>query len=140
MDIILANPRGFCAGVDRAIEIVKRALDTLGAPIYVRHEVVHNRYVVDELKHRGAIFVEELDEVPDGATVIFSAHGVSQAVRNEAAHRGLKVFDQMDVAGAGLAVPLPHRAFDFRMPCMPDEHHVTAGPALARDLQVHFGH
>jgi 4-hydroxy-3-methylbut-2-enyl diphosphate reductase len=93
MDIILANPRGFCAGVDRAIEIVKRALDTLGAPIYVRHEVVHNRYVVDELKHRGAIFVEELDEVPDGATVIFSAHGVSQAVRNEAAHRGLKVFD-----------------------------------------------
>ena len=93
MDIILANPRGFCAGVDRAIEIVKRALDTLGAPIYVRHEVVHNRYVVDELKHRGAIFVEELDEVPDGATVIFSAHGVSQAVRNEAERRGLKVFD-----------------------------------------------
>ncbi len=93
MDIILANPRGFCAGVDRAIEIVKRALDTLGAPIYVRHEVVHNRYVVDELKHRGAIFVEELDEVPDPATVIFSAHGVSQAVRNEAARRGLKVFD-----------------------------------------------
>jgi 4-hydroxy-3-methylbut-2-enyl diphosphate reductase len=93
MDIVLANPRGFCAGVDRAIEIVNRALDTLGAPIYVRHEVVHNRYVVDELKHRGAIFVEELDEVPDGATVIFSAHGVSQAVRNEAARRGLKVFD-----------------------------------------------
>lgn len=93
MDIVLANPRGFCAGVDRAIEIVKRALDTLGAPIYVRHEVVHNRYVVDELKHRGAIFVEELDEVPDGATVIFSAHGVSQAVRNEATARGLKVFD-----------------------------------------------
>ncbi|HVR82277.1 MAG TPA: 4-hydroxy-3-methylbut-2-enyl diphosphate reductase [Luteimonas sp.] len=93
MDIVLANPRGFCAGVDRAIEIVKRALDTLGAPIYVRHEVVHNRYVVDELKHRGAIFVEELDEVPDGATVIFSAHGVSQAVRHEAARRGLKVFD-----------------------------------------------
>ena len=93
MDIILANPRGFCAGVDRAIEIVKRALESLGAPIYVRHEVVHNRYVVDELKHRGAIFVEELDEVPDGATVIFSAHGVSQAVRNEATRRGLKVFD-----------------------------------------------
>jgi len=93
MDIVLANPRGFCAGVDRAIEIVKRALDSLGAPIYVRHEVVHNRYVVDELKHRGAIFVEELDEVPDGATVIFSAHGVSQAVRSEAARRGLKVFD-----------------------------------------------
>jgi len=93
MDIVLANPRGFCAGVDRAIEIVKRALETLGAPIYVRHEVVHNRYVVDDLKHRGAIFVEELDEVPDGATVIFSAHGVSQAVRSEAAARGLKVFD-----------------------------------------------
>src|SRR5688500_4631215 len=93
MDILLANPRGFCAGVDRAIEIVKRALETLGAPIYVRHEVVHNRFVVDDLKHRGAIFVEELDEVPDDATVIFSAHGVSQAVRTEAARRGLKVFD-----------------------------------------------
>ena len=93
MDIVLANPRGFCAGVDRAIEIVKRALETLGAPIYVRHEVVHNRYVVDDLKHRGAIFVEELDEVPDNATVIFSAHGVSQAVRQEAGRRGLKVFD-----------------------------------------------
>jgi 4-hydroxy-3-methylbut-2-en-1-yl diphosphate reductase len=93
MDITLANPRGFCAGVDRAIEIVNRALETLGAPIYVRHEVVHNRYVVDDLKQRGAIFVEELDEVPDGATVIFSAHGVSQAVRGVAEARGLKVFD-----------------------------------------------
>jgi 4-hydroxy-3-methylbut-2-enyl diphosphate reductase len=93
MDIVLANPRGFCAGVDRAIEIVNRALETLGAPIYVRHEVVHNRYVVDDLKQRGAIFVEELDEVPDGATVIFSAHGVSQAVRAVAEERGLKVFD-----------------------------------------------
>jgi 4-hydroxy-3-methylbut-2-enyl diphosphate reductase len=93
MDIVLANPRGFCAGVDRAIEIVNRALETLGAPIYVRHEVVHNRYVVDDLKQRGAIFVEELDEVPDGATVIFSAHGVSQAVRAVAEQRGLKVFD-----------------------------------------------
>ena len=93
MDVILANPRGFCAGVDRAIEIVKRAIETLGAPIYVRHEVVHNRFVVDDLKHRGAIFVEELDEVPDGATVIFSAHGVSKAVRAEADRRGLKVFD-----------------------------------------------
>ena len=93
MDVVLANPRGFCAGVDRAIEIVKRAIETLGAPIYVRHEVVHNRFVVDDLKHRGAVFVEELDEVPDGATVIFSAHGVSKAVREEAERRGLKVFD-----------------------------------------------
>ena len=93
MDIVLANPRGFCAGVDRAIEIVKRAIETLGAPIYVRHEVVHNRFVVEDLRQRGAVFVEELDEVPTGATVIFSAHGVSQAVRGEAAQRGLKVFD-----------------------------------------------
>ena len=93
MDVLLANPRGFCAGVDRAIEIVKRAIETLGAPIYVRHEVVHNRFVVEDLRNRGAVFVEELDEVPDGATVIFSAHGVSQAVRGEAARRGLKVFD-----------------------------------------------
>ena len=93
MDILLANPRGFCAGVDRAIEIVKRAIELLGAPIYVRHEVVHNRFVVDDLKQRGAVFVEELDEVPDGATVIFSAHGVSQAVRSQAATRGLRVFD-----------------------------------------------
>jgi len=93
MDVILANPRGFCAGVDRAIEIVKRAIDSLGAPIYVRHEVVHNRFVVDDLKQRGAVFVEELDEVPNGATVIFSAHGVSQDVRREATQRGLKIFD-----------------------------------------------
>ncbi len=93
MDVLLANPRGFCAGVDRAIEIVKRAIETLGAPIYVRHEVVHNRYVVDDLKQRGAIFVEELDEVPDDATVIFSAHGVSKAVWREAERRGLKIFD-----------------------------------------------
>ncbi|WP_442682203.1 4-hydroxy-3-methylbut-2-enyl diphosphate reductase [Stenotrophomonas sp. JC08] len=93
MDVLLANPRGFCAGVDRAIEIVKRAIEALGAPIYVRHEVVHNRFVVDDLKARGAIFVEELDEVPDDNTVIFSAHGVSKAVREEAERRGLKVFD-----------------------------------------------
>jgi 4-hydroxy-3-methylbut-2-enyl diphosphate reductase len=93
MDIILANPRGFCAGVDRAIEIVERALESFGAPIYVRHEVVHNRFVVDGLRARGAIFVDELDEVPDGATVIFSAHGVSQAVRKQAAARNLRVFD-----------------------------------------------
>ena len=93
MDIVLANPRGFCAGVDRAIEIVKRAIETLGAPIYVRHEVVHNRFVVEDLKQRGAVFVEELDEVPEGGTVIFSAHGVSQSVRADAAARGLRVFD-----------------------------------------------
>ena len=93
MEIVLANPRGFCAGVDRAIEIVKRAIELLGAPIYVRHEVVHNRFVVDDLRQRGAIFVEELHEVPDDATVIFSAHGVSQAVRREAEQRGLKIFD-----------------------------------------------
>jgi len=93
MDILLANPRGFCAGVERAIAIVEQALEKLGAPIYVRHEVVHNRFVVDDLKAKGAIFVEELDEVPDGATVIFSAHGVSQAVRAEAERRGLRVFD-----------------------------------------------
>ena len=93
MEVILANPRGFCAGVDRAIEIVKRALDAFGAPIYVRNELVHNRYVVEDLSDRGAVFVEELHEVPDGATVIFSAHGVSQAVRGEADRRGLKVFD-----------------------------------------------
>lgn len=93
MKIILANPRGFCAGVDRAISIVELALEIHGAPIYVRHEVVHNRFVVNGLRERGAIFVEELDEVPDGAIVIFSAHGVSQAVRQEAKARNLKVFD-----------------------------------------------
>ena len=93
MEVVLANPRGFCAGVDRAIEIVERALDIFGAPIYVRHEVVHNKFVVDGLRERGAVFVDELDEVPDGNTVIFSAHGVSQAVRQEAAARDLRVFD-----------------------------------------------
>ena len=93
MKINLANPRGFCAGVDRAIDIVNKALDVFGAPIYVRHEVVHNRFVVDSLRDRGAVFVEELDEVPDDVIVIFSAHGVSQAVQDEADRRGLKIFD-----------------------------------------------
>jgi len=93
MQIKLANPRGFCAGVDRAIDIVNRALDIFGAPIYVRHEVVHNKFVVESLRDRGAIFVEELDEIPDDVIVIFSAHGVSQAVRSEAESRALKIFD-----------------------------------------------
>src|SRR5680860_3107 len=93
MQILLANPRGFCAGVDRAIDIVERSLELFGAPVYVRHEVVHNKFVVDGLRTKGAVFVDELEEVPDGATVIFSAHGVSQAVRREAASRNLTVFD-----------------------------------------------
>ena len=93
MEVLLANPRGFCAGVERAIETVQRALELLGAPIYVRHEIVHNRYVVDDLRAKGAVFVDELDEVPPGGTVIFSAHGVSKQVRADAERRGLKVFD-----------------------------------------------
>ncbi|MBB1487963.1 4-hydroxy-3-methylbut-2-enyl diphosphate reductase [Oceanospirillum sediminis] len=93
MQILLANPRGFCAGVDRAIEIVNRALEMFEPPIYVRHEVVHNKFVVNDLKNRGAVFVDELDEVPDDTIVIFSAHGVSKAVKDEADRRGLKVFD-----------------------------------------------
>jgi len=93
MQVLLANPHGFCAGVDRAIEIVERALSLFGAPVYVRHEVVHNKYVVHSLRDKGAVFVEELDDVPDNSTVIFSAHGVSMAVREEAARRNLRVFD-----------------------------------------------
>lgn len=93
MDILLANPRGFCAGVERAIAIVEKALELYGAPIYVRHEVVHNKYVVENLRAKGAVFVDELDQVPDGATVIFSAHGVSKVVQAEASRRGLRVFD-----------------------------------------------
>jgi 4-hydroxy-3-methylbut-2-enyl diphosphate reductase len=93
VSVLLAEPRGFCAGVDRAIEIVERALDKFGAPIYVRHEIVHNTYVVNDLKAKGAIFIEDLDEVPAGATLIFSAHGVSRAVQREAAARGFQVFD-----------------------------------------------
>src|SRR5215210_2018099 len=93
MDVLLANPRGFCAGVERAIETVERALEQRGAPIYVRHEIVHNKYVVEDLRKKGAVFVEELDQVPRGSTVIFSAHGVSKDIRKEADARGLKVFD-----------------------------------------------
>ncbi len=93
MEVLLANPRGFCAGVERAISIVERALELYGAPIYVRHEVVHNKFVVDDLRSKGAVFVEELDQVPPGSTLIFSAHGVSKAIRREAEARGLKVFD-----------------------------------------------
>ena len=93
MEVLLANPRGFCAGVERAIEIVERALEQNGAPIYVRHEIVHNKYVVENLRAKGAVFVEELDEVPAGATVIFSAHGVAKAVQAEGERRGLQVFD-----------------------------------------------
>jgi 4-hydroxy-3-methylbut-2-enyl diphosphate reductase len=93
MEVLLANPRGFCAGVDRAIDIVNRALEVFGAPIYVRHEVVHNKFVVEDLRSRGALFVDELDEVPDDSIVIFSAHGVARAVREAADRRGLKVFD-----------------------------------------------
>ena len=93
MEVLLANPRGFCAGVDRAIEIVERALKLFGAPIYVRHEVVHNKFVVNDLQNKGAIFADELHEVPDGSSVIFCAHGVSKAVQNEAATRDLNVFD-----------------------------------------------
>ena len=93
MDIVLANPRGFCAGVERAIAMVERALERFGRPVYVRHEVVHNRYVVSELKAKGAIFIEDLSEVPDGANLIFSAHGVPQSVRQQAAARNLNVYD-----------------------------------------------
>ena len=93
MKIVLANPRGFCAGVDRAIEIVNRAIELFGAPIYVKHEVVHNKFVVDDLKHKGAIFIEDLAEVPPGSTLIYSAHGVSRAVKDEAVERGFRVFD-----------------------------------------------
>ncbi|MWU10176.1 4-hydroxy-3-methylbut-2-enyl diphosphate reductase, partial [Escherichia coli] len=92
-EVLLAQPRGFCAGVDRAIEIVERALELFGAPIYVRHEIVHNAYVVGDLRNKGAVFVQELDDVPVGGTVIFSAHGVSRAVREAAEARGLRVFD-----------------------------------------------
>jgi 4-hydroxy-3-methylbut-2-enyl diphosphate reductase len=114
MEIILANPRGFCAGVDRAIDIVQRAIEVFGAPIYVRHEVVHNRYVVDGLRRSGAVFVEELAEVPEKATVIFSAHGVSQAIRTEARDRGLRIFDATCPLVTKVHIEVHHHASEGR--------------------------
>ena len=114
MEIILANPRGFCAGVDRAIEIVDRAIEVFGAPIYVRHEVVHNRYVVEGLRERGAVFVEELEEVPENATVIFSAHGVSKAIQAEAKERNLQVFDATCPLVTKVHIEVHHHAHQGR--------------------------
>lgn len=114
MEIVLANPRGFCAGVDRAIEIVERAIEVFGAPIYVRHEVVHNRYVVDGLRERGAVFVEELSEVPESSTVIFSAHGVSQQIQQEAKDRQLQVFDATCPLVTKVHIEVHHHAAEQR--------------------------
>jgi len=114
MEILLSNPRGFCAGVDRAIEIVERAIEVFGAPIYVRHEVVHNRYVVDGLRQRGAVFVEDLSEVPENATVIFSAHGVSKVVQREARERGLRVFDATCPLVTKVHIEVHHHANEGR--------------------------
>jgi len=114
MEIILANPRGFCAGVDRAIEIVERAIEVFGAPIYVRHEVVHNRYVVDGLRDRGAVFVEELAEVPEASTVIFSAHGVSKEIQDEAKERKLQVFDATCPLVTKVHIEVHHHAAEGR--------------------------
>ncbi|NJD06391.1 MAG: 4-hydroxy-3-methylbut-2-enyl diphosphate reductase [Methylococcaceae bacterium] len=114
MEIILANPRGFCAGVDRAIEIVERAIEVFGAPIYVRHEVVHNRYVVDGLRQRGAVFVEELSEVPESSTVIFSAHGVSKQIQQEAQERRLQVFDATCPLVTKVHIEVHHHAHEGR--------------------------
>ncbi len=114
MEIVLANPRGFCAGVDRAIEIVERAIEVFGAPIYVRHEVVHNRHVVDGLRERGAVFVEELSEVPEQSTVIFSAHGVSKEVQNEAKERKLQVFDATCPLVTKVHIEVHHHAAEQR--------------------------
>jgi 4-hydroxy-3-methylbut-2-enyl diphosphate reductase len=114
MEIILANPRGFCAGVDRAIEIVERAIEVFGAPIYVRHEVVHNRYVVDGLRDRGAVFVEELAEVPGDSTVIFSAHGVSKQIQEEAKARKLQVFDATCPLVTKVHIEVHHHAAEGR--------------------------
>ena len=114
MEIILANPRGFCAGVDRAIEIVERAIEVFGAPIYVRHEVVHNRYVVDGLRERGAVFVEELSEVPGKSTVIFSAHGVSKQIQSEARERQLQVFDATCPLVTKVHIEVHHHANEGR--------------------------
>ncbi len=114
MEIVLANPRGFCAGVDRAIEIVERAIEVFGAPIYVRHEVVHNRHVVDGLRERGAVFVEELSEVPEASTVIFSAHGVSKQIQEEAKERKLQVFDATCPLVTKVHIEVHHHAAEQR--------------------------
>ena len=116
--IILANPRGFCAGVDRAIEIVERALELFGAPIYVRHEVVHNRHVVEGLRARGTVFVDELGEVPDDATVIFSAHGVSRAVHEAGKQRGLRVFDATCPLVTKVHLDRSHQRHASRVVCL----------------------
>jgi 4-hydroxy-3-methylbut-2-enyl diphosphate reductase len=152
MEVLLANPRGFCAGVERAIGIVERALALYGAPIYVRHEVVHNKYVVDDLRAKGAVFVEELDEVPAGGTVIFSAHGVSKGVRQEAEGRGLRVFDATcplvtkvhvevgKMRGAGLEIVMighrGHPEVEGTMGQSPDGMHLVENIADVAKLEV----
>ena len=126
--IILANPRGFCAGVDRAISIVERALEEFGAPIYVRHEVVHNKFVVDNLRAKGAVFVDDLADVPKGATLIYSAHGVSKAVQEEAAQRGFRVFD----ATCPLVTKSPQRSSPPRCPRLRNHHDRPQRPRRSR--------
>ena len=134
MDVVLAQPRGFCAGVDRAIEIVERALAQFGAPIYVRHEIVHNTYVVQDLRAKGAIFVDELHEIPAGSTVIFSAHGVSKEVRREAAARGLQIFDATCPLVTKVHVEVAKMRAQGRELVMIGH----AGNAIGRNLQLLF--
>ncbi|MDE2306506.1 MAG: 4-hydroxy-3-methylbut-2-enyl diphosphate reductase [Gammaproteobacteria bacterium] len=140
MNILLANPRGFCAGVDRAIDIVERAIDVFGAPIYVRHEIVHNRYVVDRLREIGAVFVEELHEVPDGATVVFSAHGVARAVETEASRRGLTVFDATCPLVAKVHIEVTRYARDAREVLLIGHHgHPEVEGTMGRFDESHGG-